>query len=81
MLGVVHVVFLDLVRSKTTPWQMLGCGIRLSPDLCGPGDDKTHFLVRPHLKLVERVAGRPAEIRAEHEFSKRFDLQADDAGS
>ncbi len=42
---VVNLVFFKLVRSKTKFWQMLGRGTRLSPDLFGPGDDKTHFQV------------------------------------
>lgn len=42
---VVNLVFFKLVRSKTKFWQMLGRGTRLSADLFGPSDDKTHFNV------------------------------------
>ena len=42
---VVNLVFFKRVRSKTKFWQMLGRGTRLRPDLFGPDDDKTHFLV------------------------------------
>jgi type I restriction enzyme R subunit len=42
---VVNLVFFKMVRSKTKFWQMLGRGTRLCPDLFGPGQHKTHFLV------------------------------------
>jgi type I restriction enzyme R subunit len=42
---VVNLVFLKVVRSKAKFWQMLGRGTRLSPDLFGPGQPKTHFSV------------------------------------
>ena len=42
---VVNLVFFKLVRSKTKFWQMIGRGTRLRPDLFGPGDDKSEFLV------------------------------------
>ena len=42
---VVNLVLFKMVRSKTKFWQMLGRGTRLSPDLFGPGQRKTDFLV------------------------------------
>ena len=42
---VVNLVFFKTVRSKTKFWQMVGRGTRLCPDLFGPDEDKTHFLV------------------------------------
>lgn len=42
---VVNMVFFKAVRSKTKFWQMIGRGTRLCPDLYGPGQDKTDFLV------------------------------------
>ena len=42
---VVNLVYFKMVRSHTKFWQMLGRGTRLCPDLFGPGDDKTHFLI------------------------------------
>ncbi|MDO5504210.1 MAG: DEAD/DEAH box helicase family protein, partial [Actinomycetia bacterium] len=41
----VNLVFFKMVRSKTKFWQMIGRGTRLRPDLFGPGQDKTEFLV------------------------------------
>ncbi|WP_018332630.1 DEAD/DEAH box helicase family protein [Actinomycetospora chiangmaiensis] len=42
---VVNLVFFKAVRSKSKFWQMIGRGTRLRPDLFGPGQDKTDFLV------------------------------------
>ena len=42
---VVNLLFFKVVRSKTKFFQMIGRGTRLRPDLFGPGDDKTHFLI------------------------------------
>ena len=42
---VVNLVFFKLVRSKTKFWQMVGRGTRLSPELFGPGQDKSGFYV------------------------------------
>lgn len=41
----VNLVFYKQVRSYTKFWQMIGRGTRLRPDLFGPGEDKTHFLI------------------------------------
>ena len=42
---VVNLVFFKLVRSSTKFWQMIGRGTRLCPDLFGPGEHKTHFVI------------------------------------
>ncbi|MFB2585850.1 DEAD/DEAH box helicase family protein [Herbiconiux liukaitaii] len=42
---VVNLVFFKMVRSKSKFWQMIGRGTRLRPDLFGPGEDKSDFLV------------------------------------
>ncbi|WP_396656276.1 DEAD/DEAH box helicase family protein [Microbacterium sp.] len=42
---VVNLVFFKPVHSQTKYWQMIGRGTRLRPDLYGPGQDKTDFLV------------------------------------
>ncbi len=41
----VNLVIFKPVRSKAKFWQMIGRGTRLSPDLFGPGVDKTEFFV------------------------------------
>lgn len=42
---VVNLVFFKMVKSATKFWQMIGRGTRLYPNLFGPGEDKTHFLI------------------------------------
>ena len=42
---VVNLVFFKPVHSKTKYWQMVGRGTRLRPDLYGPGEDKTDFVI------------------------------------
>lgn len=42
---VVNLVFFKPVKSASKFWQMIGRGTRLCPNLFGPGDDKTHFLI------------------------------------
>jgi type I restriction enzyme R subunit len=42
---VVNLVFFKIVRSKTKFWQMIGRGTRLRPDLFGPGQHKSEFLI------------------------------------
>lgn len=42
---VANLVFFKPVYSKIKFWQMIGRGTRLRPDLFGPGEDKTDFLV------------------------------------
>lgn len=41
----VNLVFYKPVKSYAKFWQMIGRGSRLRPDLFGPGQDKTHFLI------------------------------------
>ena len=50
---VVNLVFFKLLRSKTKFWQMIGRGTRLCPELFGPGDDKTRFLVFDYCQNLE----------------------------
>ena len=50
---VVNLVFFKLLRSKTKFWQMIGRGTRLCPDLFGPGEDKTRFLVFDYCQNLE----------------------------
>lgn len=42
---VVNLVFFKIVRSKTKFWQMIGRGTRLCPNLFGPGQHKTEFVI------------------------------------
>lgn len=42
---VVNLMFFKIVRSHTKFWQMIGRGTRLCPNLFGPEEDKTHFLI------------------------------------
>ncbi|TXD53589.1 MULTISPECIES: DEAD/DEAH box helicase family protein [unclassified Polaribacter] len=41
----VNLVFYKPVKSYAKFWQMKGRGSRLRPNLFGPGEDKTHFLI------------------------------------
>ncbi|WMI70076.1 DEAD/DEAH box helicase family protein [Mangrovimonas sp. YM274] len=41
----VNLVFYKPVKSYTKFWQMIGRGSRLRPDLFGPGQDKSHFMI------------------------------------
>ncbi len=41
----VNLVFYKPVKSYAKFWQMIGRGSRLRPNLFGPGEDKTHFLI------------------------------------
>lgn len=42
---VVNLVFFKQVKSSSKFWQMIGRGTRLCPNLFGPGEDKTEFLI------------------------------------
>ena len=42
---ILNLVLFKKVRSKSKFWQMIGRGTRLSPDIFGPGHDKTEFYV------------------------------------
>lgn len=41
----VNLVFFKPVKSAAKYWQMIGRGTRLRPDLFGPGEDKTEFII------------------------------------
>jgi type I restriction enzyme R subunit len=45
---VVNLVFAKPVKSFVKFWQMIGRGTRRCPDLFGPGQDKTEFLIFDH---------------------------------
>ncbi|MEM6630446.1 MAG: DEAD/DEAH box helicase family protein [Bacteroidota bacterium] len=50
---VVNLVFFKLVKSASKFWQMIGRGTRLCPDLFGPGEDKTEFLIFDYCQNFE----------------------------
>lgn len=78
---VVNLVFFKQVFSRIKFDQMIGRGTRLAPDLFGPGEDKTHFLIfdlcrnfeyfRMPVKQRNDPAPRPLKQRI---FDKRLDL-------
>ncbi|MCL3862048.1 DEAD/DEAH box helicase family protein [Actinotalea sp. K2] len=59
---VVNLVFFKLVRSVSKFWQMLGRGTRLRPDLFGPGQHKTDFLVFDFCQNLEFFNADPATV-------------------
>jgi type I restriction enzyme R subunit len=76
---IVNLVFFKPVRSKSKFWQMLGRGTRLCPDLYGPGQDKTDFLIFDFCGNLEffnadlaRADGRVAASLAERLFAARL---------
>ncbi|MEU3018027.1 DEAD/DEAH box helicase family protein [Nocardiopsis sp. NPDC007018] len=78
---VVNLVFAKLVRSKTKFWQMIGRGTRLSPDLFGPDDHKSGFLVFDMGRNVEffnqnlpTAEARTQPSLRERLFRKRVEL-------
>ncbi len=60
---VVNLVFFKVVRSKTKFFQMIGRGTRLRPDLFGPGDDKTHFVIFDACMNFEYFNQNPAGVK------------------
>lgn len=60
---VVNLVFFKLVRSKTKFFQMIGRGTRLRPNLFGPDDDKTHFVIFDHCLNFEFFDQHPEGIK------------------
>lgn len=56
---VVNLVFFKPVRSKTKFWQMVGRGTRLCPDLFGPGEDKSEFLILDYCQNLEFFGENP----------------------
>ncbi|MCK0439538.1 DEAD/DEAH box helicase family protein [Gordonia alkaliphila] len=71
---VVNLVFFKPVRSKTKFWQMVGRGTRLRPDLYGPGNPKTDFLIFDVCDNFEyfRANPKPAEARRSASLSERL---------
>ncbi len=61
---VVNLVFFKVVRSKTKFFQMIGRGTRLRPDLFGPGDNKTHFLIFDACMNFEYFSQNPAGVKS-----------------
>jgi type I restriction enzyme R subunit len=53
---VLNLVFFKLVRSPTKFWQMVGRGTRLCPDVFGPGQHKTEFLIFDFCQNLEFFA-------------------------
>lgn len=75
--AVVNLVFFKLVRSKTKFWQMVGRGTRLRPDLFGPGEHKTRFLLFDYCQNLEyfRQELPPAAGHAGDSLGKRLFLR------
>lgn len=61
---VVNLLFFKVVRSKTKFFQMIGRGTRLSPDLFGPGDDKTQFLIFDACLNFEFFSQNPEGVKS-----------------
>jgi len=55
-------VFYKPVRSRIKFWQMIGRGTRLSPDLFGPGDHKSHFLIFDFYENFEFFDEKPEGV-------------------
>lgn len=82
--AVVNLVFAKLVRSKTKYWQMIGRGTRLCPDLFGPNQDKTGFLVFDLCQNIEffnqdipTVEASTQKSMSERMFRVRADILRD----
>ncbi|MCA2227554.1 DEAD/DEAH box helicase family protein [Nonomuraea aurantiaca] len=71
---VVNLVFAKMVRSKTKFWQMIGRGTRICPDLFGPNQDKSGFLVFDLCQNFEFFNQdlAPAEGRLQPSLSERL---------
>ncbi|MCT2541264.1 DEAD/DEAH box helicase family protein [Sedimentimonas flavescens] len=81
---VVNLVFFKIVRSKTKFWQMVGRGTRLCPDLFGPGEHKSEFLIFDFCQNLEFFRENPdrqdAAVAApigQRLFSTRVELICD----
>ena len=59
---VVNLVFFKMVRSYVKFWQMVGRGTRLCPDLFGPNDPKTHFLIFDFCENLEFFEANPEGV-------------------
>lgn len=78
---VVNLVFFKPVRSKTKFWQMVGRGTRLCPDLFGPGEDKSQFIIFDYCQNLEFFGENPDRAEpsmaapvGERLFNARVDL-------
>ena len=71
---VVNLVFFKKVLSKTMFWQMVGRGTRLCPDLFGPGEDKTEFLILDYGGNMERfgVPSKPSTEKVTRSLTERI---------
>ena len=50
---VVNLVFFKMVKSSSKFWQMIGRGTRLCPNLFGPGEDKSEFMIFDYCQNFE----------------------------
>ena len=73
---VVNLVFFKIVRSKTKFYQMIGRGTRLCPDLYGPGEDKSSFVVFDFCGNLEYFGENPEGVEGSEAvpLSKRLFL-------
>jgi len=71
---VVNLVFFKLVKSASKFWQMIGRGTRLRPDLFGPGEDKSEFLIFDFCQNFEFFDEYPDgnETRAQKPISQKI---------
>jgi len=60
---VVNLVFFKPIRSSAKFWQMIGRGTRLYPELFGPGEDKTEFLIFDYCSNFEFFEEQPDGIQ------------------
>ena len=78
---VLNLVFFKVVRSYAKFWQMIGRGTRLCPDVYGPEQEKTEFLIFDVCQNFEffnihkkgRTSGNPKPI-AQQTFEARLQL-------
>ena len=71
---VVNLVFFKPVKSASKFWQMIGRGTRLRPDLFGPGEHKTEFLIFDFCQNFEFFDEHPdgVETRASKPVSQKI---------
>lgn len=71
---VLNLVFFKPVKSSSKFWQMIGRGTRLRPDLFGPGEDKTEFLIFDFCENFEFFDEHPdgAETRVVKPISQKI---------
>ena len=56
---VVNLVFFKMVKSYAKFWQMVGRGTRLCPNLFGPNEDKSHFVIFDYCQNFEFFEANP----------------------